>query len=334
MIVQNNEHFREFVSQMDTLLRGIESSDGRTQNEMMNKLFHLEDRFRMMLVSTVKGRMMYARFMRFILEEKGNILHTRIYFRERQDAFDKISVAFTKSRPDLLYKLKVNYVFCNWVIKRYPGTPRKELVRVFDEIVETRKLVCTEALPSAIHQAKIFYHMILSTHLDYMDMVQNATEGLMNAIDKFDPTVGSKFGNVIVGRMKERIMDDHNSTLVKIPSKDKRILYRANSARNKKKLTTDDDIEKYVRESFKDATKEEIGHIANAANSVVSLDSPVKSNEDSNTKTLRDFVPSQERNQEEALVEADLTNRLNNGMLLLTVIENKVTVLKTGQPGG
>ena len=255
MIVHGDEHFKQFVSSMDVVLRTIEDKDGRTQKAMMERLFHLEDRFRRALVSSVKGREMYRRFMRYIVEEKGNILHTRVYFRERQESFDKISIAFEREKPELLYRLKINYVFCSWVIKRFREHPQY-LDSLYQEIIDTRQAVCSAALPSAIHEAKKFYHSILSTHLDYMDMVQNATEGLMNAIDKFEPPFQEVFGSVVVGRMKERIMDDHNSTLVKIPSKDKRILYRANSARNKRKLTKDEDIERYVQQSFKGVTKE------------------------------------------------------------------------------
>lgn len=334
MIAEPNEYFRRFVGSMDTMLRTIEREDGRNQQAMMEHLFSLEDRFRRMLVSTQKGRDMYRRFMKFITEEKGNILHTRIYFRERQESFDKISIAFKRDKPELLQRLRINYVFCDWIMKRYPGNPRPAMRKTFKEIIATRQLVCTAALPSAIHEAKKFYYKILSTHLDYMDMVQNATEGLMNAIDKFEPPFGEVFGSVVVGRMKERIMDDHNSTLVKIPSKDKRILYRANSARNKRKLSSDEDIEKYVCQSFKGVTKEEIGQITSAANSLVSFDAPLNQSHDSSgQRTLQEVIPDQQESQETQLVNKDLTTKLNRGIMKLTILEKKVTILKNGPMG-
>jgi DNA-directed RNA polymerase specialized sigma subunit len=277
---------------------------------------------------------MYRQFMEFIVEEKGNILHARVYFRERQESFDKIATAFEKGKPQLLYKLKINCVFCEWVVKRYVGKPKPRILDLLAEIIKVRQAVCTAALPSAIHQAKIFYLACQYTRLDYMDMVQDASEGLMNAIDKFEPPFLKVFGSVVVSRMKERIMDDHGQTLVKIPSKDKRILYRANLAEQKKKLSEEADITKYVQESFKGVTKDEIAQIALAANSVANIDASVNGNDDSKkVRTFQEILPDKSDSQEEVLINRDLTGHLNRGMIELTVVEKKVTVLKHGPIG-
>lgn len=328
---RDKKNFKQFVTVMDSVLRNLEAEDSRTQQQMMEQLFELENNFRRALISTAKGRDMYRLFMKFISEEKGNILHARVYFRERQESFDKIAIAFEKNKPSLLHKLKINYVFCEWVVKNYPGSPRQHILDILAEMVKIRKAVCTAALPSAIHQSKIFHQSISHSRIDYMDMVQDAVEGLINAIDKFEPPFKKVFGSVVVSRMKERIMEDHNATLVKIPSKDKRILYRANLAERQKSVLKEDDVEKYVQQSFKGVTKSEIAQIALAANSVISIDSPVNNDsENKQVRTIQEILPDKTDSQEDNLVNKDLTNHLERGMMDLTIVEKKVTVLKNG----
>ncbi|NIP30507.1 MAG: hypothetical protein GTN59_08105, partial [Candidatus Dadabacteria bacterium] len=103
-----------------------------------------------------------------------------------------------------------------------------------------------------------------------MDFIQNANEGLMNAIDKFVPPYKTVFRSVAIGRMTLNMHTDHNATMVKFSPTEKRILYRANNAKVKAKLTDQGDILNYVKESFNSVTPEKLRDILSAATGVAS----------------------------------------------------------------
>ncbi|MGH7241454.1 MAG: hypothetical protein ACREGB_04110, partial [Candidatus Saccharimonadales bacterium] len=301
---------------------------------LFDHLLMLEERFRRTLLSTENGRMMYEKFMDFIINDKRNILSARVYFRERQyDFSDKIANAFDQRKVSMLYKLRINFVFAKWVMDRYAGPKKNVLTRTCNDIMKVRKLLCEKNLPLAINRAKCFWTSVPHTHLQYMDLVQGAAEGLVSAIDKFCPDSG-RFCGVAIGRMTLNMSTDHSETHIKLPPKQKRILYRANKANKNNKMATMAEILAYVQESFKDVTIEELSEIMNAANGVISMDKPVGNDSDTdNTQVVADRLSSED-NPEENLIKADTRDKVCQGVNSLEVIEKKVVVMKHGNIRG
>lgn len=309
---------------MDTTIRNNQEYSDISQQQLMNQLFKLENKFRSTLVHSKKGYDIYKEFMEFI--ERDNILMARIYFRERQNAFrSKIAPAFKKKDPKKLYRLRINYVFAKWVMERYKGDKKRNLQRIFKKMTEVRNTVCENTLPSAIHRAKIFWSKIPYSHMEYMDMIQAASEGLLQAIDKFEPPFKKVFGSVVVSRMSLNIMDDHNSTMVKIPTKERRILYRAKNAQNKENLHTQEEILEYVSKSFGNVSGQELAEIQLAADGTMSID---YKNEEG--VSVGDTIALEET-PESAANKTQLTFQLNYGILNLTPLERKLVVLKNGE---
>jgi DNA-directed RNA polymerase specialized sigma subunit len=314
---------------MDDHIKVFDKEDGRTQQEMMAKLLELEKKFKKVLLSNDKGRDVYIKFMKFILEDKGNILSSRVYFRERQDVFaSKLAMAFHKKTPDMLHKFRINFLFCQWAIKAYSGKPRKDLQNLLNDMKKQRSQICEMSLPSAIHKAKVFWSKIPGSHLEYMDIVQNASEGLLIAIDKYDGEFyHKKFGSSVNTRMTERILTDHNSTMISMSGTDKRILYRANRANIEKKNNDNINIADYVKESFSNTSEGSINEIVSAANGILSIDKPMTEDD---TKTIAEIIPDTQESQEDSTINNQLTLKLYVGIKLLTVLEGKIIMLKTG----
>lgn len=322
-----SNHFKKFIRSMDVLINDSDHAGAPTQRKMMEDLFVLERKFRDLLVASKTGRDLYRRFMDYIMDDEGNILKTRIYFRERQGTFSRrIAPAFHHRKPEALYKFRINYPFCRWIMEAYPLTkrvPSAELRRLYGEIGVLRRTLCENNLPSAIHQAKCFWSRVLDSHIEYMDMIQSATEGLINAIDKFTPPFKKVFGSVICSRMKGRIMEEHNSTLVKIPTRDRRILYRAKNAKNKQNLSEDKEILKYVKESFAGASSQTMNDVFQAE-TAASLDDKPEGGR-SLSETVTDY------NNPEIVNEArDSSQTLQTAVLDLTVPERKTVTMKFG----
>lgn len=327
MLHDDNALFRFFIKTMNEILDENEEVDGRNQKLLLEDLFKLEDDFRITLISEAQGKVIYSDFVDFIKNEKGNILSARIYFRERQDVFSsKISNSFKTGKSYLLYRFKINYNFAKWVCERYKGPKAKRLNLLYKKIIDIRKVLCENNIPLAINRAKIFWSKTPTSHLEYMDFIQNANEGLMNAIDKFVPPYKTVFRSVAIGRMTLNMLTDHNSTVVKMSPTEKRILYRANNARVKAKLTDINDVLEYVRLSFKNVTKEKLENILSSATGVASLDKE----SDDDSVSLKDTMECTALNPEQSLLSKELAFNIHKAIRAANLLEMKVIKMKFG----
>jgi RNA polymerase sigma factor (sigma-70 family) len=296
--------------------------DGFTQREMMTKLYQLECNFRDTLSKSKAGNAMYLKFIHYIKFEKQSFLHSRIYLRERQNAFKpKIRPIFDNDDINGMKKLKINYLFCKWVMNNLNGAPHKQLQKIYDQIVVLRKTICEQSLPSAIHRAKTFWSMTPITHLEYMDLIQLTSMGLIEAIDKFEMPFKENFGNVVYGRMTLNLQDAQNETKIKIPAQDKRILHRAKRSdplKNKEQMLD------FVKESFPNATLEKIEEVINAE-TVLNINA-----EDPDTQIKIMLATKDHANPESSLVESNLADTLKKALSALSLTEKKVIMLKYG----
>lgn len=327
MLHDDNALFRFFIKTMNEILDENEEVDGRNQKVLLEDLFKLEDDFRITLISEAQGKIIYSDFVNFIKNEKGNILSARIYFRERQEVFSsKISNSFKTDKAYLLYRFKINYNFAKWVCDRYDGPKAKRLNILFKKIIDIRKVLCENNIPLAINRAKIFWSKTPTSHLEYMDFIQNANEGLMNAIDKFVPPYKTVFRSVAIGRMTLNMLTDHNATVVKMSPTEKRILYRANNARVKAKLTDINDVLMYVQMSFKNVTKEKLENILSSATGLSSLD--IDSGEDS--LSLKDTLECSNLNPEQSLLSKEMSFSIHKAIRSAIPLEMKIIKMKFG----
>lgn len=326
--------FRLFIDQMNEAIRDNHQANGEGQAKLFNLLFGVEREFRQTLLSTAYGKDMYRRFMEFIVQEKGNILHVQPYFRERQGTFSsKMSKAFEDNKPEVLHRFRINFLFATWVMTTWAADgstkvtyvqQKERMDKAYEKIKEYRRLLCENSLPLAINRSKIFWSKVPESHLEYMDLIQNSSEGLLTAIDKFTPPYKTVFRSTAIGRMALNMMTDYNATMVKLPPKEKRILYRYGMARNRKNIEGESKVLDFVKESFGDVTQENLNQIVSAAATAVSLDHKPEDGLSLSEKLSTGATP-------ESVMEAseDL-NGLAAGVGELVVLERKVVSMKTG----
>lgn len=333
-MADNKNLFKQFVNEMNEVLQSNTEDNGKGQSALFSELFSHEKKFRDVLLSTSYGKEIYKRFMFYISREKDSILQVMPYFRERQETFSKkISKSFENGNHAALHKFRINFIFASWVLKNWESTAnnrttyRKQyerLVKIFEEMKRIRRLLCENSLPLAINRSKIFWSKVPESHLEYMDLIQNSAEGLMVAIDKFTPPYKTVFRSTAIGRMTLNMMTDYNATLVKLPPREKRILYRHGIAKNRKNIENDNEALDFVKESFKNVTQENLQHIVNAATSVQSLDWKAEDG-----SCLSDKLACNGSPEEEAIGNEQSINVIKC-MDSLFVIEKKVVILKTG----
>jgi RNA polymerase sigma factor (sigma-70 family) len=323
----DGNHYRKFVRSFDLALKRVEITD---QHLLMAKLFKLENDFKQILLETEKGRGMYDKFIIHILEEKQNLLDSRLYFRERQHMFaDKIYPAIRVRSASKLHAFRINIYFINWVLENYPHKGRKDLYSIADVVNKIRQQMLEENLPSVVHSVRVFCNKCHYSHLDYMDFIQNASIGFLSAVDQYEPPYKKNFGSVVTSRMKESMMEDHNSTLLHVEQQNRRILYRIRKAQQKLGLVEEElvsefgRVRKYVHESFEKKTDTEIKNVMSVMNMTNFHD--VHSKDES-----VEGIMLGENNPEQLMIQTNTSNALIHSVEGLTLFEKKLLLLKFG----
>jgi RNA polymerase sigma factor (sigma-70 family) len=228
-----SDHFRKFASSLEKEIakyQGGEETLYAKQKRQVDGLCAAELKFRDILTTTKLGTDIYNRFVSMIHDEKRNILAARPYFRERQDIFTSgISKALKAKDVPALQKFHFNFGFVQFAL-RVGGSADPKLVAIAKTIAQLRTEIVEVNMPLAISRARIFWSRTPRAHLEYMDFVQIASEGLMAAVDKFVAPYTPVFRSVAIGRMHGNFIDQYSETPIHFYPVDRRKIYRANKA--------------------------------------------------------------------------------------------------------
>ncbi len=327
-----DQHFRTFAKSLEMAIAANQTQ--LSQKDQVEGLIKLENRFRKELNSHAAGRDIYKKFIKFILEEKRNILSARPYFRERQKKFSaEISPAFKIRDHKAFRKFRFNYMFIRFVLRNYTGRRKVRLRKMAAEIAEERNRLISLNLPLSINRAKIFWKKIPKVNHEYMDMVQMASEGLISAVDKFVPPYRTVFRSVAIGRMVGNMVEASSETMLHFYPSDKRELYRANMLKHRQKIEkVEDMVEEMNRDRGKDEKKINAGDLHNIMRgaSHVSMDyAPVDTGSELELITIHSKVADDKPTQEQEYERKDSLNKIKDIFrTCLTIIQRKIFALK------
>jgi DNA-directed RNA polymerase specialized sigma subunit len=331
------DHFRKFIEEMDAKKKFNESRDLRSQKQLYTDIFQSEREFREILFENGLAPIVYKTLISAVIADKKNTLSCRVYFRERQDSFKKkiapaIDKLIKKDDPKTFRIIRVNYPFCAWVLEnmsdQLPNRIVVKLTSLLVKIEEARRILCENNLPLAVNKAMSFYRKVKNYHMDKIDFLQACAEGMLIAIDHYVPPYSNVWRSTAITRMLERMMNDHNATVLKMSPREKRILYRSKNATQKEKLVDPEQITSYVRESFKNATTKEINEIR-AASDAFSLDFTIANKDEEAGPTLGSIAASGQdlyQDVEKKLLYEAIYDNLD----ILTLVERKVVRLRFG----
>lgn len=246
--IDDENHFRQFATNLELALEKYpDSPEGKTllevQRHQIRTLVDLEDQFRRTLIDHPWGPGVYRDFVKFIRDQKHNVLAARPFFRERQTTFTKsISGALQRRRDRDLYRFRFNWSFIGFVL-RSRKWPAGGKIRVLSRKINAmRQELLEQNLPLAISQARIFWSNTPKSHLSYMDIVQIQCQALLLAVDKFVPPnekrkkklserksleAYRRFRAVGIGIMSRDRVNQYSETLIHFYPKDKMKRYRA-----------------------------------------------------------------------------------------------------------
>jgi hypothetical protein len=317
-----------------------DSKDKKAQEILVKKVANLEIALLNNLRRYAKTQELYGQFISFVLDDLGNILSARPYFREDQGDFTKfITPAIKTKNPKKLMTFQANYMLIKFVIDRW-GEPLPDTTQdIFNRFLAARNTLIENNLPLAINRAMLFYRKVPKSHLSLLDFIDICTQGLIIGIDKYSGDWKPNWSGVCIGRMVGFMIEEYSRSLIRMFPNDKKILYRANSL--KYKLKTDDInvICKAVNDSFLEDAKEGksipklpiavdyLKELMNAS-STISADSTLDDDEEGESLSLYDYQTDGEDTVGEQVERADMMHKVAEASAGLLIVEKKIIKLK------
>jgi RNA polymerase sigma factor (sigma-70 family) len=332
--MSDDTHFRQFAVSLEGEIQryGTIEDFNKHQKRQLRQLIRLEDELRATLIKQGIGEKMYKAFVKYICDEKNNILAARPFFRERQKVFTKhISPALKKRDIKKLQKFRFNFTFVQFVLGSNDWRPNAKVVKIAKKIAAIRWDLVTLNLPLAISRARIFFSRTPRSHLEYMDLVDIACEGLMNAIDKYVPSKNAgAFPSVAIQRMTGNFIEAYSETEIHFYPVDKRKLYRANKLLGRNSEAADlESLAVKVNDGVETTGKTNAEELAGllAAQSCVSTDVQVQEG-DEKVRIEERFQAPSEAQPDTICEDMDSMRTMAEAIAQLSLLEQKLLRLR------
>lgn len=333
----DDDHFRYFAGSLERAIAEYDDEDkAEQQKRQMEALMALEVDFRSELIGHKLGVETYDSFIGHICDVQKNILDARPYFRERHERFsDEISDVLKARNAMGLYPFRINYQFIAFVMGSGKFVSKTRLARIARQIEKLRNEIIVTLLPIGVNRARVFFRRTPKSHLQHMDLIQIACEGLMNGIDKYCPDEHGfsvrQFRSTVIGRMGGNFIADYSQPLIHFYPADKRKLYRANkSARRYAGAMDYQKLSEAVNDGVKKTSHQtnpiELADLMAAA-STVSADSSLPSDPDAPEPIDRFAAPESTRPDRQVEERASM-ELLFSAFQRLTPYEQKFLRLK------
>jgi DNA-directed RNA polymerase specialized sigma subunit len=312
--------YTQFLSELNDILSSTIRED---VEDYILELIKIEEEFKKKLNSYKSGAKVYQNFIKHITETQKNIRECKVFFREREDVVsNKIPNDLRTCNTKNLAKYRINFRFMKWSMDHdCPNKP--QMLKILNRASAVRQNILTQNLPLIINRSRLFQMKAKKNNIDYSDLMQIASEGFIDAIDKYVPEVYGNFKSVSIGRMSSKMSSESMESMVKLSSEDKKILYRANIAKYKLKYDDFDKIFSFVRESYPRIKKNQLQDIMMSSSGTSSIDVMKDKN-----VGLREGFGEAPETQEYTAVDKDLKQKLIESIDKLGYREQKVIKLK------
>jgi DNA-directed RNA polymerase sigma subunit (sigma70/sigma32) len=308
------------------------------QKQQVELLFSLENKFKNSIQRYQQTHDIYIKFINHIVNNNGNILSARPYFREKADVFSsKITEAIKEKDARSLMKCDINFQFIDFIVKNWKGKLPERTRGYYKDFLEARRILIENNLPLAINRAKLFYRKTPRSHLTLLDLIDICTHGLISGVDKYVGEYTKVWRSVCIGRMVGYMIDEYSKTFLRMYPTDKKILYRANALKYRLKIEDVVELTKAVNESFQKDKEEgkntpklpisEI-HIRTLLNGSSYTSANTKTGDNNEGLTIYDYSPDLGPSVEDMAIKKDLIDKVSSALQELSIIEKKIIKLK------
>lgn len=342
--------------QPDNDLRGMavtitaaidKNKDGTDQKVQVERLMLLEERFRKSLIPFRQSREMYRKFILLVAVKNKNILSARPFFREKSKKFStEITPAIKNGNVKALQSFHLNYNLAKFIRTNWLGDFPQKSEKIYNQLVEARRILIENNMPLAINRAKLFYRKVPQSHITLMDMIGIAGMGLISGVDKWVGSYTTVFNGVAIGRMVGNLIDQYSETTLHFYPSDRSLLYRANSIRYRQDIQDLTELADAINKSYEEdrqkgikvpvktkVTADQLADLLNASSPLsteISFGSDSESDASSEVpKNMLDYrVDDDVESQEETTIKNDLILKMSAAARELPLIQQKILRLK------
>lgn len=215
-------------------------------------------------------------------------------------------------------------------ISRYPILDSDEIIRLIGEAQKGDDIAREKIIKSNLRFVVTIAKQFQNRGIPLMDLISSGNEGLMKAIDKFDPTRGVTFLSYAVWWIRQSIYNSiyWQAREIRLPMSQQLLVISILDATNKFLQSHDRNPSSKELSEITDIPREQIDYLAQFSNKLVSVDDFIGGDEENSQ--VCDIIPDGEELLDEQVNKSYVTKELENLLSKLTIREHDLLCMLFG----
>lgn len=215
-------------------------------------------------------------------------------------------------------------------ISRYPILDSDEIIRLIGEAQKGDDIAREKIIKSNLRFVVTIAKQFQNRGIPLMDLISSGNEGLMKAIDKFDPTKGVTFLSYAVWWIRQSIYNSiyWQAREIRLPMSQQLLVISILDATNKFLQSHDRNPSSEEISEMTDIPREQIDYLAQFSNKLVSVDDFIGGDEENSQ--VCDIIPDGEDPLDEQVNKSYVTKELENLLSKLTIREHDLICMLFG----
>lgn len=215
-------------------------------------------------------------------------------------------------------------------ISRYPILDSDEIIRLIGEAQKGDDIAREKIIKSNLRFVVTIAKQFQNRGIPLMDLISSGNEGLMKAIDKFNPTRGVTFLSYAVWWIRQSIYNSiyWQAREIRLPMSQQLLVISILDATNKFLQSHDRNPSSEELSEITDIPREQIDYLAQFSNKLVSVDDFIGGDEENSQ--VCDIIPDGEELLDEQINKSYVTKELENLLSKLTIREHDLLCMLFG----
>lgn len=215
-------------------------------------------------------------------------------------------------------------------ISRYPILDVDEIIRLIEEAQKGDDIAREKIIKSNLRFVVTIAKQFQNRGIPLMDLISSGNEGLMKAINKFDPTRGVTFLSYAVWWIRQSIYNSiyWQAREIRLPMSQQLLVISILDATNKFLQSYDRNPSSEELSEITDIPREQIDYLAQFSNKLVSVDDFIGGDEENSQ--VCDIIPDGEELLDEQINKSYVTKELENLLSKLTIREHDLLCMLFG----
>lgn len=215
-------------------------------------------------------------------------------------------------------------------ISRYPILDSDEIIRLIGEAQKGDDIAREKIIKSNLRFVVTIAKQFQNRGIPLMDLISSGNEGLMKAIDKFDPTRGVTFLSYAIWWIRQSIYNSiyWQAREIRLPMSQQLLVISILDATNKFLQSHDRNPSSEELSEITDIPREQIDYLAQFSNKLVSVNDFIGGDEENSQ--VCDIIPDGEELLDEQVNKSYVTKELENLLSKLTIREHDLLCMLFG----